>query len=225
MARIYTAEISQDQCIGDSLGPINGNYSNLDTAVQNLNNLITATATSSALSAFNITDSTSIDLTWTPSTRTLSADIKTNAVTTQTISNSAVTAEKISGCQTGTAPIFGIRAWVSFDSQKNDSGTANTTNGTNRFIRAQGNVSSVLMNAQGDYTITFATPMPDTNYCVIGTYSSTNDGTAGDQTGWVTFVDDQNTPKTVSTVRIGAFYSNSAYATVYPNEISVMIIR
>jgi hypothetical protein len=54
---------------------------------------------------------------------------------------------------TGTAPVYACRAWVNFD------GT--TSPGT---IRASGNVSSVTKNGTGDYTINFATAMPDANY-------------------------------------------------------------
>ena len=43
---------------------------------------------------------------------------------------------------------------------------------TNRLIRASGNVTSVLRNALGDYTITFTTAMPDANYAVTGSCAS-----------------------------------------------------
>jgi hypothetical protein len=53
----------------------------------------------------------------------------------------------------GAAPIFAARAWVNF-------------NGTNGSIRASGNVSSVVRNSVGIYTINFTTAMPDANYAV-----------------------------------------------------------
>ena len=49
---------------------------------------------------------------------------------------------------------FGCRAWVNF----NGTGTV--------AIRASGNVSSVTDNGTGDYTVNFATAMPDANYGV-----------------------------------------------------------
>ena len=55
----------------------------------------------------------------------------------------------------GTA--YGCRAWVSF----NGAGTVS--------INASGNVSSITDNAVGNYTVNFATNMPDVNYCVSGT--------------------------------------------------------
>jgi hypothetical protein len=56
---------------------------------------------------------------------------------------------------TGAPPLYACRAWVNF-------------NGTNGSIRASGNVSSVVRNGVGDYTINFATAMPDANYAVAG---------------------------------------------------------
>jgi hypothetical protein len=62
-------------------------------------------------------------------------------------------------------PIFACRAWVNFDGTKDTTGAASTAN-TNRLIRASGNVTSVLRNGAGDYTITFTTAMPDGDYAI-----------------------------------------------------------
>jgi hypothetical protein len=56
----------------------------------------------------------------------------------------------------GSPPLYAARAWVNFD-------------GTNGAIRASGNVSSVVRNGVGDYTINFTLAMPDANYAVAGT--------------------------------------------------------
>jgi hypothetical protein len=96
------------------------------------------------------------------------AKIASNAVTTAKINNAAITDAKIDTMAatkltgdiaaaritnalnaTGSAPIYACRAWVNF----NNSG-----------IRASGNVSSVTRNSTGNYTINFATAMPDVNY-------------------------------------------------------------
>jgi len=82
------------------------------------------------------------------------------ATTATTVSDAAITAAKLDGAQSGSAPIFGARAWVNFD------GTG--TVGTNQTIRASGNVASVYKNAAGDYTVNFTTAMQDANYCVAG---------------------------------------------------------
>jgi hypothetical protein len=87
-----------------------------------------------------------------------------------------VTAAKLNGVakdgsgsdlSAGSAPIFGCRAWVSFDGTKDTTNTTSTSN-TNRLIRASGNVTSVLRNGTGDFTITFTTALPDANYAVMG---------------------------------------------------------
>lgn len=70
--------------------------------------------------------------------------------------NGSITAQKLSGGQTGLAPAYACRAWVNF----NGTGTA--------AIRASGNVSSITDNGVGDYTINFITAMPDVNYVFVG---------------------------------------------------------
>lgn len=90
------------------------------------------------------------------------------SVLTADIADANITAAKLSGAQTGSAPIYGCRAWVNFDGTRNEADTGASTNGANVKIRASGNVSSVLKNATGDYTITFTTPMADGNYAVKG---------------------------------------------------------
>ena len=59
-------------------------------------------------------------------------------------------------------PMFACRAWVNFD-------------GTDGSIRASGNVSSVVRNSTGDYTINFAVDMPDTNYAFWGNSVASTD--------------------------------------------------
>ena len=51
------------------------------------------------------------------------------------------------------ATAYGCRAWVNFNGQ----GTV--------AIRASGNVTSITDNGTGDYTVNFATAMPDVDYC------------------------------------------------------------
>lgn len=53
---------------------------------------------------------------------------------------------------TGSAPYYGARAWCDLD------GTGTAT------VDASGNISSVTDNGTGDYTLSFTTAMPDTNY-------------------------------------------------------------
>jgi hypothetical protein len=60
---------------------------------------------------------------------------------------------------TGDAPLFAARAWVNFNGQ----GTVS--------IRSSGNVSSIVDNGAGDYTINFTTAMPDANYSIVANAS------------------------------------------------------
>ena len=53
------------------------------------------------------------------------------------------------------ATAYGVRAWVCF-------------NGNNGTVLEDGNVSSITDNATGNYTINFATNMPDSNYAAAG---------------------------------------------------------
>ena len=60
----------------------------------------------------------------------------------------------------GSAPLYACRAWVNFQ------GTGTVA------IRASGNVSSVTDNGTGDYTVNFATAMPDADFCYTHAYTS-----------------------------------------------------
>jgi hypothetical protein len=65
---------------------------------------------------------------------------------------------------TGSAPIYAARAWVNF----NGTGTV--------AIRGSGNVSSITDNGTGDYTVNFATAMPDANYAPACSCAQTLNG-------------------------------------------------
>jgi hypothetical protein len=95
---------------------------------------------------------------------------------TQTLTNKTIDAAQLTGNvaagrittalnASGDAPIFACRAWVNFNGISSAS------------IRASGNVSSVSRNGTGDYTINFATAMPDANYSPIASAQpNTGDG-------------------------------------------------
>ena len=78
------------------------------------------------------------------------------SITTAKIAAAAITPDKLSGSQSGAAPLFGCRAWADFD------GTLTGTNAP----RAGGNFASVTRTAAGLYTATFAIAMPTANYAV-----------------------------------------------------------
>lgn len=98
--------------------------------------------------------------------------------TSSAVADGAVSAAKLDGAQSGSAPVYGCRAWVNFAGATNTSGTADATN-TNRFIRASGNVASVSRTAQGIYVVTFTTAMPDANYSVSITADDPSGGSSG----------------------------------------------
>ena len=58
------------------------------------------------------------------------------------------------------ATAYGCRAWVNF-------------NGTSAAINASANITSVTRTAAGTFTVAFTNSMPDANYVVVGTASST----------------------------------------------------
>ena len=64
---------------------------------------------------------------------------------------------KLSGGQSGSAPVFGVRAWANF--------VGDGTNGA-CTVNASGNISGVVKNGTGDYTVTFTTAMNDANYAI-----------------------------------------------------------
>jgi len=67
---------------------------------------------------------------------------------------------------TGDAPLFACRAFCNFD------GTGTVS------IRASGNVSSITDNGTGDYTMNFATEMPDDDFAACITGGDGNNNTA-----------------------------------------------
>lgn len=96
---------------------------------------------------------------------TTAATITENGITanlTGNVTGNATTATALSTAS-GSAPSYACRAWVNFDGTKDATGAVSTAN-TNRLIRSSGNVTSVLRNGLGDYTITFTTAMSDANY-------------------------------------------------------------
>jgi len=78
-----------------------------------------------------------------------------------------VAAARITGAlnATGSAPLYACRAWVNF-------------NGTGAVaINGSGNVSSITDNGTGNYTVNFATAVPDANYVasISGARGTSND--------------------------------------------------
>jgi hypothetical protein len=79
-----------------------------------------------------------------------------DCITTAEIAGSAVTPAKLSGAQSGSAPIYGVRAWCTFNG---------ATTGTNAPTSGA-NISTVQRTATGSYTITFSTALATSSYCI-----------------------------------------------------------
>lgn len=98
------------------------------------------------------------------------------------------TVQNTSGTEIGTF----CRAWVNFNGV------------TTAAIRASFNVSSVVRNSTGDYTVNFTNSLPDANYSVPVS-------AGGSSANYYAVTLDQLTARTASAVRIGIYYSGTGY--------------
>jgi hypothetical protein len=98
---------------------------------------------------------------------------------------------------------------VNFDGTKDTTGATSTAN-TNRLIRASGNVTSVLRNGAGDYTITFTTPMSDANYNVNGSVVSSDPTTPRGMLLDLNSLNNISTPLLTTSARIRTIWVNSS---------------
>lgn len=87
------------------------------------------------------------------------------------VKDASIAAGKLSGAQSGSAPVFGVRAWATLDG---------TLSGTNAPI-ASGNIPTISRNSSGNYAVSFTTQMPHANYVVLvsGVSSSAVNMTVG----------------------------------------------
>jgi hypothetical protein len=95
------------------------------------------------------------------------------------------------------AAAYGCRAWVNF----NGTGTV--------AIRGSGNVSSITDNGTGDYTVNFATAMPDANYSVGAQGARTDSNT---ENSYYAFLAARSTLSEIINVNNCRFFTGSAHA-------------
>jgi hypothetical protein len=158
---------------------------NLGTVADTAANGIAARTAANTLTARTITAGTSITVTngtgaaGNPTIAVTSGGITatqldTDAVETVKIKDANVTAAKLSGAQSGSAPIYGTRAWASF-------GYISSA----VVVNASGNVTSITRTAGGRFAVTFTMAMPNANYAVVGAthVSSGASGTGGQTFG------------------------------------------
>lgn len=122
-------------------------------------------------------------------------------VATAGIADAAVTAPKLSGAQTGNAPIFGVRAWGKFAGQGSNGACV---------VNASGNVTSVSRISSGIYEVVMATALPDANYAVLCT-----------STGAISRI--ESFTETDTTFRLE--FITTAGASTNPAEICFTVIR
>lgn len=112
-----------------------------------------------------------------PTTITIAtANITDSNVTTAKIADAAITAPKLSGAQTGTAPVFGCRAWANFNAQANTdvSGTYARTSSTTVSITASNHGLIAGNQVFLDFTVTTGTAPFDGIYQVDAVTDSNN---------------------------------------------------
>ena len=90
---------------------------------------------------------------------TLQAASTSTLVLKNGVANTPPTVQDSAGTQIGTF----CRAWVNFN------GTTVTNPASMTGVNGSFNVSSILDNGTGDYTINFTTAMPDANYATLAT--------------------------------------------------------
>ncbi|MCA3173566.1 MAG: hypothetical protein ING25_11030 [Burkholderiales bacterium] len=124
---------------------------------------------------------------------------------TLNVKAAGITASMLSGGQGGNAPVFGIRAWCTFDG---------TLTGTNAPL-AGGGVISVTRISAGSYVINFSTA-PNTNYGVLALVAINGSGKL--------VLSETNSSRTVSSVGVTTSVGGGSTAVVDGNIITVGII-
>lgn len=223
MARIYTTQISETECIGDSLDKINGNSLNLDTAIQGLSsnalNTTTLLQTTSSTLATSITnkqplitanDTNTIDLTLT----TGNSPVLTGSVKNDSIRYSNLTSwQSVSGTSLSAEAVQPrlAKAWVTFNGDP-----ASPT------IYDHYNISSVTKSSAGTYQINFITPLPSSNFSVAGLSQDLSNGSTT-VNGFILMLDGISLPaKTTNYVRVRTWNAVSG-AFTDATDISVLI--
>jgi len=105
------------------------------------------------------------------------------------------------------------KAWVNFNG-----GNGNTAGVINQSY----NVSSVTVNGTGDYTINFATAMPNANYTVFGSVlENINDATLPTNR----IINCKRTPPLTTSVRVAVTYPvDSTVQASYYNFVSILSV-
>jgi hypothetical protein len=195
---IVNADIASNAAIADS------KLATISTAAKVSNSATTATSanTASAIVARDASGNFSAGTITASLTGNVTGNVTGNLTgTASAVADGAVTAAKLSGAQTGAAPIFGVRAWAKFAGQGSNGACV---------VSASGNVTSVTRISSGIYEVVMTTALPDANYAIF----CTSTGTVSRLEGFT---------ETATTFRVELL--DLAGTAINPAEISVMAIR
>ena len=102
-----------------------------------------------------------------------------------------------------------------------DENSGSLTAGENVLIRASYNVSSVYYNGTGDYTVNFATAMPDANYSVVAMGKS---ATSSYGQSWTTNVHQSYNPTSQSVRVVNSFQDDNDNSVSYVDSAWMFVV-
>lgn len=174
MSFTLVQNILGSECIGTSRQKIVDNFTSLEGVVISL-----------SANTINVTDSNTIDFSYSNTNRNLTAEVKNNSIESIHLQTDSVSTNKIIDLNVIHSKLATIasagdeqesvqprlaKAWVNFD------GTTSPPT-----IRSSFNVLSVTKNSVGDYTINFTSNLNNANYSVAATsrFTTSNVTNAG----------------------------------------------
>jgi hypothetical protein len=144
---------------------------------------------------------------------TLQADSTSTLVLKNGVANTPPTIQDSAGTQIGTF----CRAWVNFN------GSTVTNPASTTGIRGSFNVSSILDNGTGNYTVNLTTAMPDTNYSVNITQNIEDSASFSQFIGVLTLSNTSYSLK--STTQVQMRVRNPIASNFDPFDVNVAIFR
>lgn len=218
-SKILNGSVSRDKIANDAIDGDKIAANSISSAELAANSIQTSHVNSSAIINRHLAANAVTELTIADNSVTANK-IAAGALNSAKIAAGAVTADKMSGNQTGTAPVYGARAWVTFDGNN-----VSLVSGEYRCnIYGSGNVSKVVRTDASYFIHIGPTPMIDVNYAVCATAGGGWHGNEG-----TFFAGELNsTPRTVSTFEIGIARATDGSASgnvAFTRLINVVVFR